>query len=387
MKPRVAATIAFVMMLVIVVNGYIGWHGHVFLSHLLGSQYYPVVYWICFWIIALSYLISAVGRRVLPERLKNALKITGSYWFAFMQFGVILLPVADLAAWLLHLASVPPDTIVKLLGSLLALIFAILLAWGSYNARSPIIRKYEAVISKQAGDWKQLRIAVASDIHLGTIVGKRHLQRLVNKVGELKPDLILLPGDVIDDDIQPFIRKEMGSVMRHLRAPLGVYAVLGNHEYIGGHIPAFVEQMEKIGIRVLLDETVHIADRLFVIGRKDKAAAHTPEGRKTLDALFEGVDKSEPIIVMDHQPYHLDKAAAAGADVMLSGHTHRGQIAPNHWITGRLFELDWGYLRKGDLHAVVSSGFGTWGPPIRLGSRSEIIELTIHFHPEEGKED
>ena len=89
---------------------------------------------------------------------------------------------------------------------------------------------------------------------------------------------------------------------------------------------------------------------------------------------------------MDHQPYHLDKAADAGADVMLSGHTHRGQMAPNHLITRRLFELDWGYLRKGNLHAIVSSGFGTWGPPIRLGSRSEIIELTIHFKSNEREE-
>ena len=90
---------------------------------------------------------------------------------------------------------------------------------------------------------------------------------------------------------------------------------------------------------------------------------------------------------MDHQPYQLDIAEAAGADVMLSGHTHRGQIAPNHLFTRRIFELDWGYLRKGNLHAIVSSGFGTWGPPIRLGSQSEIIELTIHFTSNDREED
>ncbi|MGO4274331.1 metallophosphoesterase, partial [Paenibacillus sp. TAF58] len=127
------------------------------------------------------------------------------------------------------------------------------------------------------------------------------------------------------------------------------------------------------------DETVHVKERLYIVGRKDKAAERTPDGREALAALLEGTDSKQPIIVMDHQPYHLDKAADAGADVMLSGHTHRGQMAPNHLITRRLFELDWGYLRKGNLHAIVSSGFGTWGPPIRLGSRSEIIELTIHF--------
>ena len=126
---------------------------------------------------------------------------------------------------------------------------------------------------------------------------------------------------------------------------------------------------------------------LYIVGRKDKTAEHSAEGRKPLASLMEGIDLAQPIIVMDHQPYQLDLAAAAGVDVNLSGHTHRGQIAPNHLFTRRIFELDWGYLRKGNLHAIVSSGFGTWGPPIRLGSQSEIIELTIHFTSSDREED
>ncbi|MNT99041.1 putative metallophosphoesterase [compost metagenome] len=82
---------------------------------------------------------------------------------------------------------------------------------------------------------------------------------------------------------------------------------------------------------------------------------------------------------MDHQPSALQEAADNGIDLSLHGHTHRGQMAPNHWITRRIFELDWGYLRKGNLHAFVSSGYGSWGPPIRIGSRSEILDITIRF--------
>jgi len=383
---RLGISLLLMMLVVFGVNGYIGWHGHLFFSHMLGSWYYSGLYWIFFWLIALGYLLATLGSRFLHIHIRF-LKVIGSYWFAFMQYGILLLPVTDLAAGLLRLFGVPMGTVISTLGWIDLAVLALILARGSYNARSPIIRKYDITVPKAAGDWKELRIAVASDIHLGSIVRNRHLQRLVDRMKAMKPDLILLPGDVIDDDIRPFIKYDMGKTMGQLQAPLGIYAVLGNHEYIGGHIAAYVEQMEKIGIRVLRDEVVHLQERLYIVGRKDKAAERQPGGREPLAKLMEGVALDQPIIVLDHQPYHLDKAAAAGADVMLSGHTHRGQMLPNHWITGRLFELDWGYLRKGNLHAIVSSGFGTWGPPIRTGSRSEIIELTIHFSTQEKVEE
>ena len=159
------------------------------------------------------------------------------------------------------LASVPSATYVPILGWIDVAIVLILLLIGSYMARTPIIRKYEITIPKRAGDWKQLRVAVASDIHLGASSAIAICASLFKHVNAMKPDLILLPGDVIDDDIKPFIRYKMGQTMRELQAPLGIYAVLGNHEYYGGHVPAFVEQMEQIGIRVLMDEVVHLQER------------------------------------------------------------------------------------------------------------------------------
>ncbi|KRE96428.1 phosphoesterase [Paenibacillus sp. Soil766] len=380
---RVTITLAIVA----AINGYIGWHLKVFLSHLFGASFHPWLYWPVFWIVAFSYVIGRFGTKVLPSTLTRLLNIMGSYWLALIQFGILLLPITDVAIGVLYMASVSSASYVPILGWVVIAIVLILLLVGSYLARTPVTRKYEITIPKHAGDWERLRVAVASDIHLGAVVGNRHLRKLVKHVNGMKPDLILLPGDIIDDDIKPFVRYQMGQTMRELQAPLGVYAVLGNHEYYGGHIPAFVEQMEQIGVRVLMDEVVHVQECLFIVGRKDKSAEHTAQGRKSLVSLMEGLDLAQPIIVMDHQPYQLDVAAAAGVDVNLSGHTHRGQIAPNHLFTRRIFELDWGYLRKGNLHALVSSGFGTWGPPIRLGSQSEIIELTIHFTSNDRKEE
>lgn len=386
MRPRVAAIVSAVLLLFFSIQFYIGWNGRIWLSDGFGLDH-PLIYWVIFWIVALSYLIARLASKYLPASLHRLLKWTGSYWIAILQYCVLLLPAADLIYLLLtSAAGMDRHQTVLLLGWAVIAALLLILARGSWNAWNPVIRRYEVTVPKRAGGLRTLRIAAASDLHLGTVVGIRYLKLLVDRINGLRPDLILLPGDVIDDDIEPFIRYGMADILKELRAPYGVYAVLGNHEYIGGHIEPFAERMQAIGIEVLMDRTVRIEDKFVLIGRKDKAAERfRPDGRKKLEELMADVDRSLPLILMDHQPYHLDQSAALGIDLSLSGHTHRGQMAPNHWITRRLFELDWGYLRKGNLHAIVSSGYGTWGPPIRLGSRSEILEIVVHFNGVEEK--
>ncbi|WP_010272751.1 metallophosphoesterase [Paenibacillus senegalensis] len=362
---------------------YIGWHGALFMETVL-PQVPLWIYWSVFALLAFAYLLARMVKRWIPHFLYVALKAAGSYWMAIFMYAVLLLPIADLAAWALHLGGVPSDRYIPLLGSLVLAAIAILLALGSWNAWKPIIRHYEIAVQKKTKKRKNLVIAVASDLHLGTLVRKSYLQKLVEQMDHIKPDLILLPGDILDDDLEPFIAQNMAETMLELKqkAPLGAYAVLGNHEYYGGKVKEFVEKMAEIGIPVLKDESVLVDDgQLYIVGRKDKAAESSdPERRQTVSALLQDLDKDKPIIVLDHQPHQLEQAAAAGADIMLSGHTHRGQLAPNHWITGRLFELDWGYKQKQTMHAFVSSGYGTWGPPIRIGTRSEIIRLVVHFN-------
>ncbi|QGQ96336.1 metallophosphoesterase [Paenibacillus psychroresistens] len=377
MKPRIIGIILTILVIFTAINYYIGSQSRLFINQLF-DVHLSWIYWLCFWFIAYSYIIARLGARGMPKAFSQLLKVMGSYWFAIMTYSLLLLPLVDLIAWILHLGGVEVDTYIPWLGISLLVVITLIILRGSWNAWNPIVRKYEILIPKAAGEMKQLRIAAASDLHLGSIVRNKHLQRLVDQVKALKPDLILLPGDILDDDIEPFIRHRMSEQMQELKAPLGTYAILGNHEYIGGKIEEFVKQMKAIDIEVLMDRSVMIADSFYVIGRKDRSAY----GRDGVDKLLEGVDKAFPLIMMDHQPYHLDQAAAQGIDLQLSGHTHRGQMTPFHWITKRLYELDWGYLKKGNMHTIVSSGFGSWGPPIRLGSRSEIIEIVIQFVPE-----
>lgn len=349
---------------------YIGWNGWVWLTTVIHFDHmYLYVLGIGF--LSYSYFSARFGPRF------TIFKIIGAYWMAVVQYALILLPIADFIVMLLYFWDIPMETSIFWTGTFTIINFLIILAYGTFNAYSPVVRTYEFRIPKKAGHLKNLRIAMASDMHFGTLSGKAHLQRLVKGIIALKPDLILLPGDIIDDEPTPFIQKKMGEVMKKMKAPLGIYGVLGNHEYYGGRIPEFLEQMKAIDVNILMDEVVKVEDCFYIIGRKDR----TDKNRKTLEELLTGaiVDKTVPLILMDHQPYHLDQAVSHGIDVMLSGHTHRGQMAPNHLITKKMYELDWGYLKKNDLHVVVSSGFGFWGPPLRIGSRSEIVQINIHF--------
>jgi predicted MPP superfamily phosphohydrolase len=362
---------------------YIGWNGLQFLDAWFGGVS-GALFWTLYWIVAMSYVISRLLERVLPGPIPHWLKWIGSYWFAILQYSVLLLPVADLSVWVLRSASLPKETSIMIVGTVIIAIYLGILLRGSWNAWNPIVREYTVTVNKRAGDLKQLRIAAASDLHLGTVVGRRYLSLLVDRVNELKPDIVLLPGDVIDDDVEPFKRFDFGSIIKGFKSRFGTYAVLGNHEYIGGKIEEFIALMGKAGIPVLTDETVKIADSFYIVGRKDKAAGSSrfgKKGRLPVRELVEDLDQSLPLIMMDHQPSAISEAADNGIDLSLHGHTHRGQMAPNHFLTRRLFELDWGYLRKGNLHAIVSSGYGTWGPPIRTGSRSEILNITVNFAP------
>ncbi|WP_281889765.1 metallophosphoesterase [Paenibacillus sp. YYML68] len=378
MRKQLFLFLAIVALLVALLV-YIGWAGSAYWQAIL-PEVPLVVYVTVYVLLAFGYMLAMLLRRVLPYRMFKLLRQVGSIGMGLLYYAILLVPLGHLAVWGLMVGGMTKTGAIVSVGTVLVVVLAVLAVIGLRNAWSPVVRRYELTIAKRLAGRQELRVAVASDLHLGTMVGTRHLRRLVRQVEAMKPDLILLPGDVLDDSIEPFVQERMEGVMQQLRAPLGVYAVLGNHEYIGGHVNEYVERMKAIGIEVLLDRTVELEGGLVIAGRKDYAVERfAKSARLTVSELLDGIDRTKPIVLLDHQPYKLDKAAEAGADIMLSGHTHRGQMMPNHLITRRLFELDWGYVRKGSMHALVSSGFGFWGPPMRIGSRSELLQLDIRF--------
>ncbi|MFA5418464.1 MAG: metallophosphoesterase, partial [Bacteroidales bacterium] len=211
------------------------------------------------------------------------------------------------------------------------------------------------------------------------IIEKRHLRGIVDQVNALNPDIILIPGDIIDEDISPVIHTNVGEVLLQLRAKYGMYAVTGNHEYIGG-VNKAKEYLTSHGITLLSDTALLIDDSFYVIGREDLAISQfSGKRRKELSDIVEDIDTSKPMILLDHQPIGLAQAESAGIDLQLSGHTHHGQLWPFNYITNRIFEVSRGLIKKGNTYILVSSGIGGWGPPVRTNSRPEILDITITF--------
>ncbi|WP_410768805.1 metallophosphoesterase [Fontibacillus sp. BL9] len=347
---------------------YIGWRGYRWLRPTKSSGRFKTIYMIVLGLAAVSFLIGRIpGLKILG--------IIGAYWMAVFYLLLMLVPLAHITVILLRFTRLPRHRTQFWAGLTTLALMISLLGYGTFNAYNPIVSTYKIKMDKGASSVASIHIAMAADTHFGLLSGKDHAERLVKEMKELKPDLILLPGDLFDDDIQPFIDQKIDVILSELQAPYGVYATLGNHDKHNGTMQELIDTLERSGIKVLYDETITINDQLALIGRKDKSDLD----RLSLDKLMSNIDTEKPVILMDHQPTDLDVSEQAGVDLIVSGHTHHGQVFPGNLITNALFENDWGYLKKGNMHSIVTSGFGFWGPPIRIGTRSEIVNIKIEF--------
>ncbi len=344
-------------------------------------------WFILFMIVAAS---SYFAGRILERSMYNPLSISlhwlGAFWFAVMLYATLQLFLIDLA----RLVNLVVPFIHRWAGGdypgfkmtvgivVTGITIGTVLA-GHINAWYPRVSELTLTIDKEANGLKELRIAAVSDIHLGTIIGPRKTAKMVNTLNGLKPDIILLPGDILDEDVKPVIEQNLGKCLNDLQAPMGVFGSTGNHEYIGGGDPS-VRYLEEHGINMLRDTAILIQDAFYLVGREDLQARRlTGHPRKKIEELLEGLDLSRPVIMLDHQPYNLDLVAGTGVDLQLSGHTHHGQMWPFGYITQMIFEVSRGYKRKGDAHFYVSTGFGTWGPPVRTGNRPEVVVINVKF--------
>lgn len=339
------------------------------------------VYWAVVIILALSYILSKLAERFLPYSLYRWINILGAYWFAVMFYALFIDVLIDLVRLLdrfFHFipAGVRSGLLGPYLGVAILIILGGIVGYGSWNARHPRIKRYEIRVDKQAGRLASLHALLISDIHLGAVVHTPQLNKMVRSINALDPDIVLFAGDIIDDDLKPFMKEQMGRAFARIRSRYGVYAVPGNHEHIGGNAAGLAAEITQRGVTVLNDRVVEVAEGFYLVGRAD---ASDRGAKKELSELMVGLDKRKPVIVLDHQPSRIAAAEKAGADLYLAGHTHAGQLFPIGFITGRLFEIDHGMLQKGTFHAIVSSGYGTWGPPIRTGNRPEIVDIRVAF--------
>jgi predicted MPP superfamily phosphohydrolase len=350
---------------------------------------YPIlrsIYAVLFIIIAYGYILAKLLYKFLSPLAYDILLGVGAIWFAFFAYFVLSLLLIDiirlLNGWFHFLPAIISnnyDLTKKITAIIVITLVGLIVFLGNLNKRNIQIKTIDISIPKGAGKLDSLNVVMASDIHLSPIDGEKLLTKIVDKVNSCNPDIILLAGDIVDDKAIVLEERKIGESFRRLKSKYGVYSITGNHEYING-VDTCVRFAEKFGIKFLRDSSTMIDGSFYLIGRDDSSELQfTGKQRKSLSDIVKDIQPNYPKILLDHTPFKLEQAEQNGIDLQLSGHTHHGQIFPGNLITKMIYELSWGYKKKGNTHYYVSSGAGTWGPPVRTGSNSEIVNLKIKF--------
>lgn len=230
----------------------------------------------------------------------------------------------------------------------------------------------------------------------GTNLG--NMKQMVEQINAQRPDVVVIAGDIFDNEYEALDDPEkLQEILSSIDSTYGVYACYGNHDIDEKILAGFTfEQkgkkqsdirmdkfLKKCNIKLLRDEAVLIEDAFYLYGRPDyERPGRGIEKRKTPEEITEELDKSKPILVLDHEPRELQELAEAGVDLDLCGHTHDGQMFPGNLITSLSWENSCGYLKKGEMHNIVTSGVGVFGPNMRVGTKSEICGVEVRFLPE-----
>lgn len=310
--------------------------------------------WVSGWMLAMHFMLLTLLLISL---------LYGGYWLVASLLGAPLYESNMLSMGLRAL------TLVVFLG---------LFSFALYSAYVPVVRKLSISINKPLA--KPLRIAVASDLHLGRLFGVAAIDRLNRLMIDSQADMLLMPGDIMDDNTDAFNHYNMAKNLAELcsNLPYGVYATLGNHD-LYGHEQPISQALVDAGVHLLNDDVLsieHEGQLIWLVGRFDN---HKRQRVATTDLLAK-VDTSQPVILLDHRPSDIDEHSQLPIDLQVSGHTHNGQVFPANFIVSAINRLGYGYEAIGRGHFVVSSGYGFWGIPFRLGSRSEIWLITVSGH-------
>ncbi len=291
----------------------------------------------------------------------------GNTWFFYFLNGVVIAIILLVAKLVLKLFNFNLSQGISL--GITGIFLVGMSALGLYWAYSPIVKSETIKVDKKIE--KPIKIAMVSDLHLGTFFGNDQLEKLNKIIEEEKPDAIVIAGDIMDDDMVMYKKRNMGETLSKLSAPLGVYATMGNHDRDAQEI---VDEVKKAGIIPLFDESVELNKDVTLVGRKDRSVS-----RDRLDTadLLKSVNLNKTIVLVDHQPDAIDYHSTLPINVQLSGHTHHGQMWPINYITERIYTLDYGYKEINSRHFFTSAGYGFWGPPFKTTARSEVWMISI----------
>ncbi|MBE0442041.1 MAG: metallophosphoesterase [Psychrobacter sp.] len=239
-----------------------------------------------------------------------------------------------------------------------------------FNAYSPVVHRLTVTTDKPLNE--PMSIALVSDTHWGRWFGNHQIDKLVALVDTQNPDVVVIAGDIMHDTTIAYDNTNMHEHLSKLKAPLGVYATLGNHDY-RGYDEAISEAVEAAGIKALDNESVLLDDSVWLVGRSDDV----DQTRLSAKELMTQVDTNKPVVFLEHRPSMMDEIKVLPVDLHLSGHTHGGQIFPLTILMNWFSPLNYGTKRLNDTQFLVTSGYGIGAVPFRLSTRSEIWMITL----------
>jgi len=385
----------YILINIYIVRWMILWMGAC--THLFQTPLFRVCFAGVYIFLASSLLTSFLIRK--PPAFHRFLKNTANYFQGTFLYILIIIVTTDLTRLLLK-HTLHPDWLYTrkafvLTGAICTFLIIGISVYGILNQWNLKTKTYDVKVDKQVEGTNSLKIVLLADIHFGYSIGKKNAELLVNAINAQKPDLVCIAGDIFDNEYEGLKNPEKtASTLRSIRSRYGVYACWGNHDLnepiLAGFTfrsankdyddPRMTQFLKDANIRLLNDETVLIDDRFYLTGRKDPSRCRKMDDtRKSPSQLTKSLDLRRPVIFMDHQPGELDEVASSGADLDLCGHTHDGQLFPLNIITSLVWENSYGYLKKGNMHNIVTSGVGIWGPNMRTATNSEICAITVHF--------
>ena len=361
---------------------------------LCGTRAFRVLFCVVYAFAALSPLTGFAVQE--PQWLRHALKQVGSYWLGWMLYLVLAVLVVEgllFAVRRIRKKDFQQMQRVRQVqgGVALVLVCAVCL-YGMANADRLRVTDYAVTIE---GTGEDMTVALLADLHLGYSTETAYIEQAVQAVNNMQADLVVIAGDIFDNEYEAIPEPgRIAAALASLHSTYGVYACWGNHDVSEPILAGFTWDTEdadkddprmeaflrQAGITLLADEAVTLGNGVQLVGRKDPSRdKKLGDDRLSPEALLEPLDPARPVFVIDHQPKELDELAAAGADLDLSGHTHDGQMFPGNLIMPLIWDNPCGCLQVGGMYSVVTSGLGVWGPDMRVGTKSEIVRITVHF--------
>ena len=321
-------------------------------------------------VLAMSFIVAALLGFRFSNWLVSALYRVAAVWLGLLNFFFLAACLCWVAWFACRLVGVHGNR--PLIAATLFSLALIAGVYGLLNARLVRIRRVPVRLPGLPNSWRGRTALLFSDLHLGNINGPRFSRRIADMAADLNPDIIFIPGDLFDGTHSDPNR--LAAPFKDLSAPFGIYFATGNHDEFGS-AAHYTEAMKRVGIRVLENEKVTV-DGLHIVG----VTYGDSTSPLRLSALLESLHLAEgqASILLHHVPNRLPIVEKAGVSLQLSGHTHGGQVFPFSWFTRRIFgKFTYGLQKFGALQVYTSSGAGTWGPPMRVGTHPEIVLLAF----------